>query len=257
MATLDNQFVSSLTGKTINMNEFNDVNKFNEFDNNTLFPSIKGDLPINVESSNRLTELNGINPYSTKKVETEPFFDPKNNMSNVRAKNPFVSKEKNGNKNNLYKDREFYENRTNSLQSRFRNKEVPFDQIKVGKAKLFNIGDYLEYVKDKQGGMASIPTKDGMNLLNEFFKIAERNKLPPYQKHIYDILITYKQKEEHFQTALKEMRLNQPYMTDDDRGEKYHCATISIAKNEAVSTMLLEPEALVFLNYLLDESHYG
>ena len=199
MTTLDNQFISSLTGETIDMNQFNSINQFNSSKDSNLFPSIKGDLPINVSSGNRLSELNGENPHLTKRVETEPFFDPKNNMSNVRANNPFVKKEEQGNKNNLYKDREFYENRTNTLQSRFRNKELPFDQVKVGKAQVFNINDYLEYVKTEFGVTTNTPTNEGMQIIEEFFKLAELNKIPPSQRHNYQILSRFRQQEEHFQ----------------------------------------------------------
>ena len=202
MTALDNQFISSLTGETIDMNQFNSINKFNSSKDDTLFPSIKGDLPINVSSGNRLSELNGENPHLTKRVETEPFFDPKNNMSNVRANNPFVKKEAQGNKNNLYKDREFYENRTNTLQSRFRNKELPFDQVKVGKAQVFNINDYLEYVKTEFGVTTNTPTNEGMKIIEDFFKLAELNKIPPSQRHNYQILSRFRKKTEHFQSEI-------------------------------------------------------
>lgn len=201
MTTLDNQFISSLTGETIDMNQFNSINQFNSNNVDTLFPSIKGDLPIKVSSSNRLAELNGENPHLKKKVEIEPFFDPKKNMSNVRANNPFVQKDQQGNKNNLYKDREFYENRTNSLQSRFRNKELPFDQVKVGKAQVFNINDYLEYVKTEFGVTTNTPTEEGMKIIEDFFKLAELNKIPPSQRQNFEILSKFKKQEEHFQNT--------------------------------------------------------
>lgn len=76
---------------------------------------------------------------------------------------------------------------------------------------------------------------------------------PPPQAHTAPKGMT----EEAFQAALKTMRENQPYMNDMDRGERYHCATIAIAQGEAASTQLLEPEALIFMNYFLDETVYG
>ena len=174
MTTLE-KFVSSLTGETIDMENFNTINIFNNFNDTKLSPSFNGDLPINKSKLNRSTELNGTNQFSTKKVETEPFFKPTNNVSNVRAQNPFSNNtmEQKMEQNKLYKNREFYENRQNSLQSNFRNNELPFNQTKVGKARTFDINKYLNLDMNTNSTNTPIPTEEGFKIVQEFFENIE------------------------------------------------------------------------------------
>jgi len=109
-------FTSALTGLSITLDEFTSINKLGT-DSISLstkaLPSITGDLPIQNNTS-RYLEMNGIDKNQKKKMELDPFFAPKKNVSFVNGSPSSLSMQK----ERMYTTEQ-------------RKTELPFEKIRV------------------------------------------------------------------------------------------------------------------------------
>ncbi len=139
-------FISALTGQPITLDEFTSINKLGD-DTNSLsmkaLPSINGDVPIQSNTS-RYLEMNGIDKYETKKMELEPFFQPKKNVSYV-----------NGSPSSLAMQKE------RMYTTEQRRTELPFEKIRVGPQ---IGGNYTD--KNGKGGFHQFETQELMRPKN-------------------------------------------------------------------------------------------
>jgi hypothetical protein len=142
MTTKNETFISALTGQSITLEEFTTINKLGTL---SMKPSsnITGDIPIQSNTTRNL-EMNGIDEYNTKKMEQEPFFQPKKNISYV-----------NGSPSSLVMQRE------RMYTTEQRRTELPFEKIRVGPQ---IGGNYTD--KKGKGGFQQFETQELMRPKN-------------------------------------------------------------------------------------------